>query len=281
MGPADVICIKWGTKYDAADVNRLRAMVAAHLHRHKLRFHCFTDDPRGLDPEIRVHPLPPLHLSDPADLKHGYRKEAGLCADDLGGLTGRRVLFLDLDVVITGPLDDLIAYPRGDEVVMIDDWNSPSRPIGQASCYSWRVGTLGAIKRDFEARPREIVARYGTNCQAWLSGQVRARGHTLRFWPAAWCRSFKVHALPHWTLRRWVEPRLPRDCRVLAFHGEPKMADALAGRWSSAGVPWFKRIYKTLRPTPWLADYWLRPLARAAAMEGERAKDLSETRTTA
>jgi len=279
MRCADVICIKWGTKYDAADVNRLRSMVAANLHDYWLRFHCFTDDARGLDAEIRVHPLPVLALADPADLKHGYRKEAGLCADDLGGLDGARVLFLDLDVVITGPLDDLIAYPRGDEVVMIDDWNTPSRPIGQASCYSWRVGTLGAIRREFETRPREIAAQYGTACQEWFSDRVRAAGLMLRFWPRVWCRSFKFHALPHWTLRCLVPPRLPEDCRVLVFHGEPKMPDALAGRWSVSHVPILKRVYKTLRPAPWLADYWLRPWEQAASTSEASGKRPNEETT--
>jgi hypothetical protein len=258
MDSADIICIKWGTKYNSADVNRLRAKVAENVYEYWLRFHCFTDDARGLDAEIHVHPLPHLALADPADLKHGYLKEAGLCADDLGGLKDTRVLFLDLDVVVTGPLDDLIAYPQGDEVVMIDDWNTPDKPIGQASCLSWRVGTLGTIRREFETRPREIVAQYGTACQEWLSERIRAIGLMLRFWPKAW-RSFKFHALPHWTLRRWVPPRLPENCRVLVFHGEPKMADALAGRWSVSRIPVLKRIYKTLCPTPWLADYWLRP----------------------
>lgn len=256
MDTADIVCIKWGGKYGATDVNRLHAMVARNVNDRDVRFHCFTDDAAHLDPRIYVHTLPVLNVADPRDIRHGYRKEAGLCDDGLGGLAGRRVLFLDLDVLVTGDLAPLIDFATGDEVVMIDDWNSRPGTVGQASCYSWRVGTLGAIKRDFEARPNEIVRHYETACQEWLTDEIRRRGPGLKFWPRDWCRSFKLHALPCWPLRPWATARLPQDCRVLAFHGDPKIPDALVGRWSASAVPLPKRTYKTIRPAAWIADYW-------------------------
>lgn len=252
---AHVICIKWGTLYAARDVNRLYAMVRRNVRDFTLHFHCFTDDDGGLDSGIVTHKLPELKLENPADLKHGYRKEAGLCDDDLGGLRGERVLFLDLDVVITGALDAMIAYPQGDDVVIINDWNTPGNRVGQASCYSWRVGTLGWIKADFEARPREIIAQYRTACQEFLSDHLIARWGALHFWPDAWCRSFKIHCLPPWPLRFFMTPSLPKGTRVLAFHGDPKPDDALAGRWQPGPMPVHKRIYKTIRPAPWLDGY--------------------------
>jgi hypothetical protein len=252
---AHVICIKWGTKYQATDVNRLYAMVMRHVQAWEVRFHCFTDDSQGFHDHIITHPLPEVHLADPNDLKYVYRKEVGLCDDDLGGLRGQRVLFLDLDVVVTGSLDPFFSYPQGEEFVIINDWNTKGNHVGQASCYSWVVGTLGFIKADFESRPKEVVAKYFTASQEYLSAQVIARYGALRFWEDAWCRSFKKHALPVWYLRPFVTPKLPEGTRILAFHGDPKIDDAILGRWSSKPVPLLKRTYKTIRPSVWLRDF--------------------------
>jgi hypothetical protein len=253
---AHIVTIKWGTKYPARDVNILYAAIARNLTRHTLHFHCFTDNIDGLHPAILTHPLPTIHV-DPADLKYVYRKEVGLCDDDLGGLRGQRVLFFDLDVLITDGLDALLEYPQGDEFVIINDWNSKGSHVGQASCYSWVIGTLGYIKADFESRPKEVVAQYFTASQEYLSAKVIARYGELTFWPEGWCRSFKKHALPPWYLRAFKQPTLPTGCKVLAFHGDPKIEDALHGKWNEEkGIAWYKRFYKTIRPSLWIAEYW-------------------------
>ncbi len=250
------ICIKWGSKYSSEDVNLLFAMVKRNLAKNALQFHCFTDDTHGLHPEIVSHPLPEITLQNPDDLKYVYRKEVGLCDDDLGGLQGERVFFFDLDVVITDSLDCLFDFPKGDEFVIINDWNSKGDRVGQASCYSWRVGTLGFIKADFESRPKEVVAEFFTASQEYLSTKVIERYGELKFWPAEWCVSFKKHAIPPWWLRAFVAPKLPAGVKLLAFHGDPKIADAISGRWAEARQPWFKKIYKTIKPSPWIAHYW-------------------------
>jgi hypothetical protein len=255
---AHVICIKWGSgSYTADDVNRLYRMVRRNITRHTLRFYCFTEIADGLDEAIIVEPLPVLNVA-PEDNKYAYRKEAGLCDDDLGGLRGRRVLFFDLDVVITGSLDEMIDYPRGDDFVIVNDWNTRGNRVGQASCYSWKVGTLGFVKAYFERHPREVLKKFGTASQEYLSVKVIEKCGKLDFWPKPWCRSFKVHALPVWFLRRFVLARLPEGAKVLCFHGRPKIDDAIAGRWAPPGrEPLIKRIfYKTIKPCNWLEHYW-------------------------
>ena len=256
MPTAHLVTIKWGNKYPASDVNKLYASAKRHIHAHDLQFHCFTEDATGLHPQIHVHPLPQIAVP-PEALKYVYRKEVGLCDDALGGLTGQRVLFLDLDVLITGDLDDMLRFPQGDAFVIINDWNTKDNSVGQASCYSWVVGTLGFVKSHFEADPHAVIDRYFTASQAYLSAQVIERYGALQFWPQAWCRSFKKHALPPWYLRLFVMPRLPEHTKILAFHGDPKIADALRGVWQEAKrIPWYKRCYKTLRPSTWIAEYW-------------------------
>lgn len=251
---ANIICIKWGSRYNAQDVNYLYNMVRRNLKETSLAFYCFTDNADGLNEQIISKPLPQMNC-DLSEVKYVYRKEASLCADDLGGLAGQRVLYFDLDVIITGQLDCFISYPSGDEFVITRDWNVKKQGIGQASCYSWKVGTLGYIKEYFEKHPRQVIQQFRTGSQEYLSAKVIEKWGALNYWPEEWCRSFKVHALPPWYLRLFLRPKLPQGTRVLVFHGQPKIDDAIAGIWDPAGVPIYKKVYKTVRPTPWLAQY--------------------------
>jgi hypothetical protein len=46
---------------------------------------------------------------------------------------------------------------------------------------------------------------------------------------------------------------LPREARVVAFTGNPDPDEARDGRWNA---PFWKKIYKHVRPTPWIAEHW-------------------------
>jgi hypothetical protein len=253
---ANVICIKWGDAYGAKDVNTLYSMVVRNAQNYDIRFFCFTDNAEGLQAQINVRPLPEMHCP-PEDVKYAYRKEAGLCDDDLGGLKGERVFFFDLDVLVTDSLDEMFAYPQGEDFVIINDWNTKGDHVGQASCYSWVVGTVGYVKSYYEQNADAVVKQYFTASQEYLSSKIIEKQGKLNFWPECWCRSFKVHCLPVWYRRAFTEPALPQGTKVLAFHGRPKIDDALIGQWAPRGkVPVWKKIYKTIRPAPWIREYW-------------------------
>ncbi len=258
--PVHVICIHWGNAYDAEDINKLHSMVRRNTSL-PLRFHLFSDSPPpGLSEQIEVHPEPGLKIPHEIN-RYSYRKEAALCDDQLGGLTGQRVFFFDLDVVITGNLDELFAFPQGDRFYIINDWNTRGNHVGQASCYSFVVGTLGFIKSDYEAAPERYQKQFGTASQEYLSAKVIERFGALNFWPDAWFRSFRFHCLPHPLLRWFVTPNRPDpQTKVIAFHGHPDIQDALAGRWGLPGdskrAKGWKKLYKHCKPTPWILEYW-------------------------
>ena len=46
---------------------------------------------------------------------------------------------------------------------------------------------------------------------------------------------------------------LPASTKVVAFTGKPDPDEARDGRWEA---PWYKKIYKFVRPTPWIAEHW-------------------------
>lgn len=255
-----VICIHWGDAYNKDDINHLYSMIRRNT-KFPLKFHLFSNHPPNeLYKEIIIHEEPGLNTHDDFK-KYNYRKEAGLCHDQLGGLYGKRVFFFDLDVLITGNLDELFTYPSGDKFYIINDWNTKGNHVGQASCYSFVVGTLGFVKSTFEKNPSLILEKYGTASQEFLSALVIEQFGPLNFWPDSWFRSFRYHCLPHPLLRWFQVPRKPSiQTKVVAFHGHPDIQDAIEGKWGRIGdrkrAKGWKKIYKHCKPTPWILEYW-------------------------
>lgn len=258
--PVHIICIQWGTSYTAKDVNNLYSMIRRNTS-FPIHFHLFSNEPPPeLLPDVEVHPEPGLDV-DSTYNKHNYRKEVGLCADNLAGLAGQRVFFFDLDVLITGNLDDVFTYPEEDKFYIINDWNTRGDHVGQATCYSFVVGTLGLIKEAFENNPALVLKAFGTASQEYLSAKVIEQFGQLNFWPEEWFQSFRYHCLPHPLLRYFQTPAPPKDgTKVLAFHGHPDIQDAIEGRWGRPGdgkmARGWKKIYKHCRPTLWIKNYW-------------------------
>lgn len=259
--PVHIISILWGSIYTEEDVNRLYSMVRRNTTR-PVCFHLFSDNELpGRDKKIVQHPEPELDFPG-KETSWNYRKEVGLCDDSLGGLTGQRVFFFDLDVLIMDNLDDLFTYPEGDQFYIINDWNTRGTRVGQATCYSFVVGTLGFVKEAFLTDPETIIQRFGSASQEYLSAKVIERDGQLNFWPAQWFQSFRYHCLPLGPLRHFLMPARPKPgTKVLAFHGHPDIRDAIAGRWAppgnDKGARGWKKLYKACRPTPWIKAYWL------------------------
>ena len=83
----NVICVKWGTKYSASDVNRLKRNVERYLTiPHK--FICYTEDPKDLECDT---------ISIPADndLEIYWNKLAMFQKDFIEGTC----LYFDIDAV--------------------------------------------------------------------------------------------------------------------------------------------------------------------------------------
>jgi len=83
-----ILCLKHGTKYSAEYVNKLYNMVARNCTL-DYEFVCLTDDPKGINENIKILPLPG-HLQ-------GWWCKPYMFSKDLP-LKGT-VLYMDLDVV--------------------------------------------------------------------------------------------------------------------------------------------------------------------------------------
>ena len=152
--PVNVICMKWGTLYGPEYVNFLRAGVGRHLKR-PFRFVCFTDNTRGLRDDVQAFPLPELGLpKGERDLR--WRKLA-VFRRELQDLQGT-ALFLDLDQVVVGPLDDFFELPGRFLIIRDDDLFrakplrklNPARDrflhsVGNSSVFRFEIGAHGDI----------------------------------------------------------------------------------------------------------------------------------------
>ncbi|MCR4282381.1 MAG: hypothetical protein NUV72_05075 [Bauldia sp.] len=112
-----------------------------------------------------------------------------------------RVLYLDLDVTITGPLDGLATYPA--PFVAIRDF---IRPGLNSSVMSWDAGAADHVYENFT--PDVMQRLHGD--QDWITEQMP---NAARF-PMGTCVSYRGHVVPR--------GRVPKSASVVVFHGSPK-----------------------------------------------------------
>ena len=239
-----VICIKWGTRYGSDYVNRLFSMVKRNT-KNPTRFVCFTDDATGVDQGVEIRPLPSINIPDHVSWTP-WRK-LSLWQNPLEDLSGD-LLFLDLDLVVTGNLDDFFSYEPG-KYAVIHNWTQPNLKIGNTSCFRFTVGKHTHIFDQFNAAPDTVLSQFRIE-QQYISDQIPDQV----FWPEDWCLSFKHNLMPRWPLNFFQEPELPKNARIIAFTGKPDPEDAVVGKWPEKNF--LKKSYKHVRPTKWIAEHW-------------------------
>jgi hypothetical protein len=161
-------------------------------------------------------------------------------ADPPGIETDAR-LFLDLDVVVVGSLDDLLAFPS-DHVCSMDYPAGTKNPRylrdanpgvtlirGDAGKWVWEeyVSCGMPVWNPFD---RTVVhSPCGYAAQGIINDLQREEGNAVDLFPANWCASYKLSGI-----RKSGE--LPADCRIVHFHGRPK-------QWE-AGDDWIKEHWR-------------------------------------
>lgn len=184
-----VACVLSGPKYDESHVERLMRQVDGRLAQ-PYRFLCLTNEDVPCE---RV----PLVTGWP-----GWWAKLELFRPGLFKGERNRVLYLDLDVTVTGPLDDLADYPA--PFVICRDFISIRF---NSSVMSWDAGAADEIYTAFS--PSVMAAMRGD--QDWIH---RTMPGAATF-PRRWCVSYK---------RSQLEGQ-PEDMRVLIYHGFPKPWD--------------------------------------------------------
>ncbi len=253
MTQANVVCIKWGEKFPAYYVNRLYAGVLRSMKR-PFRFVCFTEHDDGIRDEVEIHPLPVVPFEErmveamTTGKRRGAWRKITMAKPGEVRLEGP-TLVMDLDVVVAGNLDDLFDYAPG-KICMGREWryrNNPMRKVGgHGSVYKFEPGKHDYLYADFANDIEGSLAYRGE--QKYISMTAHNHGD-LEYFPDEWICSFKRQAIPMVPFNLFSEPRLSEGCRVMCFHGNPKMEEALVGKGA-------KLRYKTV-PAPWLRELWL------------------------
>lgn len=216
MKPINIVCLKAGTAYGAEYVNILFDMVRRNLKGgYPGAFHCITDNPEGLDPSIRVIPLP-----DDLETWWGklYMFKRGLFED------GSRMLFMDLDTLVIGSLNELVKYDG--QFATLRDFFHPQR-VGPA-IIAWKAGEFSAsIWDEWKAagKPRNPMGDLW-----WINeldqGRFIKKIDILQdVYPGMFC-SFKADCKPY----------PPKGARIVCFHGQPKP--------SNCGAEWVENVWK-------------------------------------
>lgn len=236
-----VVCLKWGNKYSPDYVNKLYGMVHRHLTL-PFEFHCMTENASGLNPKVHVLPLPDLGI-------HGWWYKLYLFNSDFYGLSGD-IFFLDLDLVITGPLNDLLTY-KPDKFCI-----APDKVAGayNSSVMRFKIGSMGFLWDSFSYQKEAVMAAYHGD-QDWIQTLVLAAD----IYQYPWVVSYKYDCnsrakLGGGSLGRWFRkhghflPRkhaaYPDGARIVLFHGEPNPEDVMYC------------AYDKYRHAPWISDYW-------------------------
>ncbi len=264
-----VICINWGTKYGPPYINRLYAMVARNVTP-PFRFVCFCDDPAGIRPEVEARPLPEIDYEIP-ETRTGIWPKSRLWGPKLADLEGS-VLFLDLDVVVTGSLDPLFFHGNPEGVVMARNPSNPLEQLGQTSVFRFPVGKLRPLQEAFARDPLAIAERYRYE-QRFVT---RMAPGGVEFFPRGWVAHFRRDCRRTFPLNYLLPPVLPRAARVVIFAGHLAPADAIAGRYGEtrqnsarrhlaalgtryrkAGLAGaFGHLRHFIRPAGWVAEHW-------------------------
>lgn len=221
MKTVNILCLKHGIKYNSDYVNRLYNMVVKNLNL-PFNFYCITEDSKNINPLIKIIQLPKkLNVL-------GWWYKPYIFSDSLP-ISGT-ILYLDLDIVITGSLDKLFSY-HPNCYCIIRDFIRVMRPNNEkynSSVIRFEKGQLDYVWEKFVKNHHVITRKYFGD-QDYLYAETE--GKAILF-PDKWIMSWK------WEIRknkqfaqggvkgqrkfeRIENVEAPKDCCIAVFHGDP------------------------------------------------------------
>lgn len=216
-GPVTIACVLRESKeYQVEDVVKLKDGIARNTSR-TIRFVCLTDTaqrkfPAGVDAVRLVHSKWETKQSKMELFRPGLLKDWG------------RTLYMDLDTVICGSIDDLLTYDG--EFCMLGDFSDPFQTLYGSGLMAWAPTLPGKMYEAFaklSGKVRNDVYRVGggRSDQLFINHYTALRPHRFQdMWPGQ-VVSYKAHC--RYGIR-------PRDARVICFHGRPKLRD-ISDEW--------------------------------------------------
>jgi hypothetical protein len=199
----------WGDKYSVDYVHRLHAGLRKHLKR-PFRFLLMTERERtiSLAKGIERHAIKDPELTE---IKGCF---ARLRMFDRGWQQNRKldgpVVCLDLDVVITGPLD--ILFDRNEPIVLLKGANSVNPCPFNNSVFMFRAGAHPELWLDFSMEAVSKIRQHEfPDDQGWFWHKLDKPA----VWHVGYSSGIYAFRKPGWP----PDDRLPKGARMVAFPG--------------------------------------------------------------
>jgi hypothetical protein len=217
-----VLCVRFGNLYGRQYVERLRNMVSRHITV-PYKFCCLTDDQHPIEGVETIY-------QPNAGYRKGWWHKVHMFDPSLN--LGNRVLYFDLDVVVHKNIDKLV-LDYDQEFLGIRDFNRKfysSWKYLNSSVMSWVHGSQNHIWNDYKRDIASAQKLQGDQDWIWKTSSNR-----IKFWPDEWIQSYKWEirskndlVVEHGKRKFKIikdDTKIPPDCCVSVFHGDPKPQD--------------------------------------------------------
>lgn len=213
----DIVCFKWGDLYGPEYVNKLFRGITRNTTV-PFRFTCFTEDPEGVECPTKpfLKPLPHwwyiIGLFNPA---HNF---------------GSKVLYLDLDTIITDNIDDMLTVDE--PFVILRDFY---RPQGLQTAYimwepAWGAFVWEKLNTLYPEGKYGHLLKYPGGTNRWIETTVGLDVPRLQDLFPDQCLSYKVH------IQSKKEHKYKLG-KMVFFHGLPRPHEV-------ASLPWMIEHWK-------------------------------------
>ena len=220
----NVVCVFWGNKFSEEYVHKLKSMVERNTSVPH-RFVCYSDKKiEGIETKLLRPGI------------FGWWNKLQIFDGSLSG----RIVYLDLDTVITGNIDWLLNYTGS--FAGIED-------LGCVNAHQKHlIGVLQTGVMSFDSARMDWVWTEFMMKQQWIVPQFRGDGEYLNSIiskPALLQRLFpnKIKSYKY-----QVYPDKIEGTSIVCFHGRPSIEQAIREPVTTA--------LGTYNPQPWIKDYW-------------------------
>lgn len=224
-----IACVFWGNKFSFDYVKNLKSMVERNTTIEH-NFVCMTDR-RLKDIDYRL-------------LKPGFEGWWNkLQMFDRFHDLGERVVYLDLDTLITGNIDWLLEYDGNfmgiEDVGAVNAHQKHLKGVLQSGVMSWLSSETHYIWNEFILRKDHVVRAYRGDGE-FLNDVVPKRDRDLlqHKYPGK-LKSYKYQVYPN---------RPDEETSIVCFHGRPSIIQAMNEKITTP--------MSTYEPIDWVKEYW-------------------------
>lgn len=236
----NVVCVKWGTMYGADYVNNLFKAVSRHSTV-PFKFHCFTEDSSDVLDDVKIHPLP--------EGIEGWWNKLYLFSSDID-ITGR-IVFMDLDVLITSNIDDILLCDE--TFVAFRLWLETNKTADKISSafMSWEAGKHTYLWDEFIANKDAIIDnnvyknkfRTSIGDQGWIDFRQKDR----KYWQELFPKRFVNFVFD-------CDDGLPEGASVVTYEGKYKIVASYSRHLNYKGGYVSEKHNRP--PQLWVKKHW-------------------------